>query len=180
MLEIDSSAGFSGSAALSCSGAPPLGTCVVSTTPVTTPPAVPDQPRQSGAVPGGRQLHSSGFLDDRTSRPTAVARREAVSVYCGNLDRGCNDMGIPVVHAQNAARRKVCAGGHVAAGACGCFGRVRWWRRWTAGRPSARDSPRHLLDEHHRHSYGLWTTKRDTDDPVERDDSVETAAARIL
>jgi len=65
MLEIDSSAGFTGSATLACSGAPPLGACAVSTSPATTPPTVqisPGSPGQfqvvvtsmaGGAVPTG-------------------------------------------------------------------------------------------------------------------------------
>ncbi|MBZ5696490.1 MAG: choice-of-anchor D domain-containing protein [Acidobacteriia bacterium] len=48
MLEIDSSAGLAGSATLSCSGAPPLGTCVVNTTPATAPPTVQFSPGNPG------------------------------------------------------------------------------------------------------------------------------------
>ncbi|HXQ25564.1 MAG TPA: choice-of-anchor D domain-containing protein [Candidatus Acidoferrales bacterium] len=58
MLEIDSSAGFTGSATLSCAGAPPpggvppgaalLGACVVNTTPATTPPTVQISPGNPG------------------------------------------------------------------------------------------------------------------------------------
>lgn len=51
-LEIDSSAGFAGSVALSCSGAPPLGTCSVSTTPPTSPTTVQVSP----GTPGQFQL----------------------------------------------------------------------------------------------------------------------------
>ena len=47
-LEVDSAAGFSGSVALSCSGAPPLGTCSVSTTPATSPTTVQVSPGNPG------------------------------------------------------------------------------------------------------------------------------------
>ncbi|HKV03533.1 MAG TPA: choice-of-anchor D domain-containing protein, partial [Candidatus Acidoferrales bacterium] len=48
MLEVDSSAGFSGSAQLGCSNPPPLGTCTVSTTPATNPPVVQIAPGKPG------------------------------------------------------------------------------------------------------------------------------------
>jgi len=47
-LEVDSAAGFSGSVALSCTGAPPLGTCSVSTTPPTSPTTVQISPGNPG------------------------------------------------------------------------------------------------------------------------------------
>jgi hypothetical protein len=47
-LEIDSSAGFTGSVSLACTGAPPLGTCTITTSPPSTPPAVDVSPGAPG------------------------------------------------------------------------------------------------------------------------------------
>ena len=51
-LEIASSMGFSGAVALACSGAPPLGTCAVTTTPATSPTTV----QVTATTPGQFQL----------------------------------------------------------------------------------------------------------------------------
>lgn len=47
-LEIDSSAGFSGSVSLACTGAPSAGSCTITTTPPSTPPTVQVGPGSPG------------------------------------------------------------------------------------------------------------------------------------
>jgi hypothetical protein len=47
-LEIDSSAGFTGSVSLACTGAPPVGACAITTNPPSTPPAVQVSPGAPG------------------------------------------------------------------------------------------------------------------------------------
>jgi hypothetical protein len=47
-LEIDSSAGFTGSVSLACTSAPPAGACAITTTPPSTPPSVQVSPGAPG------------------------------------------------------------------------------------------------------------------------------------
>ena len=70
-LEIASSMGFSGTVALACAGAPPVGTCAVNTTPATTPTVVQVTP----TAPGQFQLVVTTAASSAAPGPTGQGRQ---------------------------------------------------------------------------------------------------------